>query len=86
MDKKFHEKVDKMFENKLQYEEIPAIKVKSLRDNKILENLNYDKLLRFDSNLNMYKLQNDGTWALVDNPDFKPVIVYKEKFINNPPL
>ena len=84
MENKFHEKVDKMFEEKLQYEEIPTIKVKSLKENRILENLNYDKLLRFDSNLNMYKLQNDGTWVLVNNPDFKPVIVYKEKFIKNP--
>lgn len=86
MKKNFYEKVDKMFEEKLQYEEIPTIKVKSLKDNRILENLNYDKLLRFDSNLNMYKLQNDGTWVLVDNPDFKPVIVYKEKFIHNPQI
>jgi hypothetical protein len=86
MKKNFYEKVDKMFEEKLQYEEIPTIKVKSLKDNRILENLNYDKLLRFDSNLNMYKLQNDGTWVLVDNPDFKTVIVYKEKFINNPQI
>jgi len=86
MKKNFYEKVDKMFEEKLQYEEIPTIKVKSLKNNRILENLNYDKLLRFDSNLNMYKLQNDGTWVLVDNPDFKTVIVYKEKFINNPQI
>jgi len=86
MNKQFYEKVDKMFEEKLQYEEIPIIRVKSLKDNRILENLNYDKLLRFDANLNMYKLQHDGTWVLVDNPDFKPVITYKECFIKNPPL
>lgn len=86
MSNKFYEKVDKMFEEKLQYEDIPIIRVKSLKDNRILENLNYDKLLRFDSNLNMYKLQNDGNWKLVENADFKPVIVYKEKFIKKPPL
>lgn len=80
MNDNFYKKVDEMFEEKLQYEEIPIIRVKNLKDNKILENLNYDKLLRFDSNLNMYKLQNDGTWVLVDNPNFKPIIVYKEKF------
>lgn len=86
MSKQFYEKVDKMFEEKLKYEEVPIIRVKSLKDNRILENLNYDKLLRFDANLNMYKLQNDGTWVLVNNPDFEPVITYKEVFIKKPPL
>jgi hypothetical protein len=86
MSKQFDEKVDKMFEEKLHYEEIPVIRVRSLKENRILENLNYDKLLRFDANLNMYKLQNDGNWVLVENPDFKPEIVYKEKFIKKPPL
>lgn len=80
MNDDFFEKVDKMFEDKLKYEEVPVIRVKSLKEDKILENLNYEKLLRFDSALNMYKLQNDGTWVLVNNPDFKPVIVYQEKF------
>lgn len=84
MDEKFYKKVDKLFEDKLQYEEIPVIRVKNLKDEKVLENLDYDNLLRFDSKLNMYKLQKDGTWILVNNPDFKPIIVYKEKFINNP--
>jgi len=86
MSETFYEKADKMFEEKLQYEEVPVIRVKSLKENRILENLNYDKLLRFDSNLNMYKLQNDGSWAAVDNPDFKTVIVYKERFVTNPPI
>ncbi len=84
MSEKFYEKVDKMFEEKLEYEEIPMIRVKSLKDNRILENLNYDKLIRFDANLNMYKLKNDGGWELVQNPDFKSVIVYKEKFLKKP--
>ena len=49
-------------------------------------NLNYEKLLRFDADLNMYKLQNDGSWILVSNPDFKPVIVMKEKFTKKPQI
>jgi hypothetical protein len=84
MDEQFLKKTEQMFEEKLEYEEVPIIRVKSLKDNKILENLNYEKLLRFDSELNMYKLQNDGTWVLINNPDFKPVIIYKENFIKKP--
>ena len=79
----FYEKVDKMFEGKLQYEEIPKIKVKDLKNDKILENIQYEKLLRFDSNLNMYKLQKDNSWVLVENENFKPVIVYEEIFKNS---
>ena len=78
MSDRFYNDVDKMFEEKLKYEEVPVIRVKSLQEDKALENLNYDRLLRFDSNLNMYKLQNDGSWVLVQNPDFKPIIIMKE--------
>lgn len=85
MSEQFYNKVDKMFEDKLYYEEVPVVRVKSLRENKVLENLPYEKL-RFDSNLNMYKLLEDGTWVLVQNPDFKPVIVNKENYIKKPPL
>jgi hypothetical protein len=77
-DKQFYEKVDKMFEDKLFYEEISVIRVKDLKADKILENLDYENLLRFDANLNMYKLHTDGTWILVNNENFKPIIVKKE--------
>ena len=79
-------KVDRMFEDNLYYEERPIIRVKSIRENKILENLNYDKLLRFDANLNMYKLSGDGSWVLVNNPDFKPVIVNTDVYIKKSPI
>lgn len=82
MSDKFFKEVDKMFEEKLKYEEVPTIRVKNLKTNTILENLNYDKV-RFDVNLNMYKLMDDGSWAMVNNPDFKPVIVYKDKYIKS---
>lgn len=85
MNKQFEEKVQKMFEEKLQYEEIPTIRIKDLKNDVILDNINYDKV-RFDSELRMYKLQDSGEWALVNNNDFKPVIVYKEKFIKNLPI
>ena len=85
MSELFYEKANKMFEDKLQYEDIPVIRVKDLKNNVVLENIGYDKV-RFDANLNMYKLQEGGTWELVNNPNFKPIIVYKEKFTKNPPI
>lgn len=72
----FYEKVEKMFSEKLQYQEIPTIKIKDLKENKILENINYS-FIRFDSNLNIYKMQNDGNWTIVNNPLFKAVLVFK---------
>ena len=83
MNDQFYDKVNKMFEEKLKYEEIPTIKVRDLKESKILENIDYENRLRFDSNLNMYKLQDDGFWVKVNNPNFKPEIVYKEKYIKN---
>ncbi len=85
MNNSFFDKVDNMFKEKLHYEEYPVIRIKDLQKNIILENINYD-FVRFDSNFNFYKLQNDGTWKLVDNPNFKPVIKYKESFKDNPPI
>jgi len=85
MSDKFFKKVDGMFEEMLKYEEIPVIRVRDLKINKVLENLNYDKV-RFDANLNMYKLLDDGAWILVNNPDFKPIIVYKDKYIETPKI
>jgi len=83
MNKEFYKKVDEMFENNLNYEEVPIIRIKDLKENKILENINY-KLVVFDSNLNMYKLQENGCLTLVDNPNFKPMVVYKKIFLNIP--
>ena len=77
-DEQFYGKVDKMFEDKLFYEEVPVIRVKDLKTDKVLDNLDYDNLLRFDANLNMYKLHTDGTWILVNNENFKPIIINKE--------
>ena len=77
-DEKFYEKVDKMFESKLYYEEVPVIRVKDIKNNKILEDLNYN-FIRFDSLLNMYKITNEGNWVLVQNENFKPVVVQVEK-------
>lgn len=85
MNENFYEKVDKMFEEKLQYEEIPVIRIKDLKNDLILNDINYDKV-RFDSELRMYKLQDNGEWTLVNNPGFKPIVVYKEKYIKNIPI
>lgn len=70
-DKKFHDKVDKMFESVLHEN---SIRVKNMESGELLgENeINY-KLLLFDSNLNIYK-KVKGEFILVDNPMFKAVI------------
>lgn len=71
-DKKFHDKVDKMFESALHEN---SIRVKNMESGELLgENeINY-KLLLFDSNLNIYK-KVKSEFILVDNPKFKAVLV-----------
>ena len=78
MSKEFFEKVDEMFEKNLAYEEKAVIRLQNTKDGKILENINYSRL-RFDSDFNMYKSQEDGTWVQVITEDYKPIIVVKEK-------
>ena len=85
MNNEFDDKVDAMFEENLKYEDFPVIRVECLRENKILETINYSKL-RFDSDLNMYKLTDDGIWVIVNNPNYKPVVVFKEKVVQQPPI
>ncbi len=70
MDKEFHNKVDKMFESRLDRN---FIRIKDLANDKILDDddMNYD-LVVFDSNLNIYKLVN-GVPILVENKNFKAI-------------
>ena len=69
-DKKFHDKVDKMFESVLHEN---SIRVKNMESGELLgENeINY-KLLLFDSNLNIYK-KVKGEFTLVDTPCSRPL-------------
>jgi len=75
-DKKFHEKTDKMFSEKLNYKVRQIVRVKNIKENKVLsvDEINYSRLM-FDSELNMYKLNEYGYWNLVASETFKPVIV-----------
>jgi len=72
MDNEFHNKVDKMFESRLDRN---FIKIKDLVNDRILDDndMNYD-LVMFDTNLNIYKLVN-GIPTLVENKNFKAVYV-----------
>jgi len=72
MDKEFHDRVDKMFESKLDRN---FIRIKDLANDKILDgnDMNYD-LVMFDSNLNIYKFVN-GVPTLVENENFKAVYI-----------
>jgi len=76
----FYKKAEDMFEQNLKYEEVPTIKIKDLKNNKVLHNIDYKNLLRFDSNLNIYKMQNDGSWVAVNNDDFKAIVICDEIF------
>lgn len=71
-DKEFHDKVNEMFEGKLKRY---VIRIKDLANNKILteNDMNYDKVL-FDSNLNIYKIDN-GIPVLVENQNFKAILL-----------
>ena len=75
-DKEFHEKTDKMFSEKLNYQVRQTVRVKNTKENKVLsvDEINYSRLM-FDSELNMYKLNEHGYWTLVASETFKPVIV-----------
>lgn len=74
MNKEFHEKVNQMFESSLYYKGVPSIRIKSVKEDKILDNIDYGRI-RFDASLNIYKIQNDGSWKFVFNENFKPVII-----------
>ncbi len=76
MSEKFYKRADKMFAEKLSYEPKSVIRVRNVKDNKVLGplDINYSKLM-FDANLNMYKLGTDGEWTMVNNENFKPIVV-----------
>ena len=72
--KEFHEEINEMFKSYL-YTENVKILIKDIAANKILENINYKKIL-FDSSLNIYKASKDG-FIPIDNPNFKAVVIKK---------
>ena len=74
-DAEFHKKTDMMFTEKLNYPVKSVIRVKNIKEDKIIseDSMNYSRLM-FDSKLNMYKLGEQG-WILVTDVNFKPVIV-----------
>jgi lysine/ornithine N-monooxygenase len=71
-DKEFHDKVNDMFEEKLRRY---VVRIKDVANDKILaeSDMNYDRVL-FDSNLNIYKIEN-GVPVLVENQNFKAILL-----------
>lgn len=80
MDNEFYIDTNKMFEEHLGYNEFMSIRIKDINRNIVLENINYDKLIRFDSEFNIYKLVNES-WELVNNENFKAVVKIGEKYL-----
>jgi hypothetical protein len=72
----FHSDIDKMFESYLSVERKPMIRI--AKDGIILTSMPYHKVL-FDSELNIYKKNEDGTLELVTDPHFKAVVVTSEQ-------
>lgn len=68
----YHSDIDKMFESYLGVNERPVLRV--AKDGVVLTKMPYGKVL-FDSELNIYKKNEDGTIELVTDPHFKAVVV-----------
>ena len=72
-------KTEKIFENYLEYDEIPKIRVFDSKNNTILENIPYNRVF-FDADFNVYKIDGKGFLVPVNNPDFKAMIVNREEY------
>lgn len=79
-DNKFMQEAYSMFKEHLDYEEVNRLRIVDITTGKLL-NIDYS-LIRFDSDLNFYKQNDDGEWIKVENPKFKTVIAKYEQFKN----
>jgi hypothetical protein len=69
---KFHSDIDEIFESYLKTEARPVIRI--TKGGKVITKMNYDKVM-FDSELNIYKRMPDGTLSMINDPDFKAVVI-----------
>ncbi|MDG1950937.1 MAG: hypothetical protein P8J32_09060 [bacterium] len=73
----FHSDVDRIFESYLSTEPTPKIMVRNTKTDQVMEQsakMNYSKIF-FDSDLNIYKIDNAGTLVKVETSDFDAVVV-----------
>ena len=68
----FHSDIDAIFESYLKTGEKPIIRI--MKNGRISTKMPYGKVL-FDSELNIYKRHDDGSITLVDDPEFKAVVI-----------
>jgi len=75
-DTEFIKKVETMFQENLTYTPKMVLRVKNIKENKVfgINDMNYGKI-RFDHNLNIYKFDEKGEWVLVNNDNFKAIVV-----------
>ena len=73
-DNKFHSDVEALFESYLSIKNRGKVLVKDKKKNQIVTKMNYNKVL-FDSNLNIYKIDNSGKAVLVTDSNFEAVVV-----------
>ncbi len=77
-DNEFYKQIDLLFESYLSAKKDGLlIRVKDISQNKILENMNYSKVF-FDSDLNIYKIDNSGKLIKVEDTNFEAVVVKKQ--------
>ncbi len=68
----FHSDIDVIFESYLKQDETPVIRI--MKDGKVITKMNYKKVL-FDSELNIYKREDNGVLTQISDPNFKAVVV-----------
>lgn len=68
----FHSDIDTIFESYLKTGEKPVVRV--MKNGRIITKMPYEKVL-FDSDLNIYKRNEDGSVVRVEDPAFKAVVI-----------
>jgi len=68
--KEFHDDIDRMFKQHLCYHKIM---IKDVESGKVLDDINYSRLL-FDSELNIFKRLNNGQLEKVNSKQFVAII------------
>lgn len=74
-DTKFFQEITFLFESYLSPKKDKLkINVKDLAQDKILEDMNYEKVF-FDSELNIYKVTKEGKLQRVENENFEAIVM-----------
>jgi hypothetical protein len=74
-DEKLFEEIKIMFENHLTHKKDRVkLLIKDIEKDTVLSSISYSKVL-FDSEMNIYKINDSGIPIMIDNDNFESVIV-----------